>query len=196
MSRLRISDRVSIPGAWKASGGGPGVGPSGGAAPASKRGGNAGGCHLEDRWGANPQYLLRVGGGGGGGGGAREVSLKIVLRRPAEPWATAMQKNSVESMTGFYLLRAPAALSAAAAGGGGAGGRPIRKLPLRSRSEVDIIHESCFSPTLEVGCTVQLTPGAEPTALVLVPTTYGPGQLGPFSVELACDAPLHWEALG
>ena len=184
----------SIAGAWKASGSGPGVGPSGGAAPASQRGGNAGGCHLEDSWGANPQYLLRVGVGGGGDGvgrGGREASLKIVLRRPAEPWATAMQKNSVESMTGFYLLRAPAALAAA----GGAGGRPLRKLPLRSRAGLDMIHESCFSPTLEVGCTVQLTPGAEPTALVLVPTTYGPGQLGPFSVELACDAPLHWEAL-
>ena len=65
-----------------------------------KKGSNAGGCHLEGTWGRNPQYAISV-------DGHLNSSIKIVLRRPEVAWAQAMQKSVVESMAGFYLLRAP-----------------------------------------------------------------------------------------
>ena len=180
---------ASISGEWRGSAGAPKAGPSGGVAPAAKRGGNAGGCHMEPTWGLNPQYLLTI---SAGSDVHRPIgspcSLKIALRRPAEPWATPMQRNPVESMAGFYLIRAPAPLVDAPAGS-------KTKLPLRSKADLDIVHESCFSPTLEADCTLELILRAEPTSLVLVPATYGPGQMGPFSIELACDVPLEWLAL-
>ena len=171
---------TTIRGAWRGSGSAPKVGPSGGAAPAAKRGGNAGGCHLEATWSNNPQYLLTVS-SSSGGNSIRTRSMKIALRRPAEAWAVPMQRNAVDTMAGFYLIRAPDVLT--------------KKLPLRSKAGLDIVHESCFSPTLEVGCTVELIPDDEAMSFVLVPSTYGPGQMGPFSIELVCDSPIQWTAL-
>ena len=144
----------------------------------SKAATTAGGCHLEPTWGKNPQYALTVGGGGA-------ASLRVVLRRPEAPWEKPMQSATVDSMMGFYLLRAPP--------GGVDGGQKL-KLSDKARATGAMVHESCFAPTLEVSCTVQL--GApEPTTLVLVPATYGPGQQGPFEVALACDEPLSWVQL-
>ena len=136
----------------------------------------AGGCHLEPTWFRNPQYALTVGGGGG------ETSLKVVLRRPESVWEAPMQRSVVESMMGFYLLRAPSELNS--------------KLPLQDKASVqpDILHESCFAPTLEVSCTIQLC-AQTPTTLVLVPATFGAAQQGPFEVALASEEPLSWREL-
>ena len=42
-----------------------------------------------------------------------------------------------------------------------------------------MVHETCFAPTLEVSCTVNLNGS---TTLVLVPATYAVGQQGPFEI--------------
>ena len=65
----------------------------------------------------------------------------------------------------------------------------------KASAQPQLVHESCFAPTLEVGCTVELGAGEAPTALVLVPATYGPGVQGPFEIELACEEPISWREL-
>ena len=59
------------------------------------------------------------------------------------------------------------------------------------KAALDILHETCFSPALEVECTLAIPADAPRTSLVLVPTTYGAAQAGPFSIELACDGVVH-----
>ena len=66
---------------------------------------------------------------------------------------------------------------------------------MKRGAQPQLVHESCFAPTLEVGCTVELGAGEAPTALVLVPATYGPGVQGPFEIELACEEPISWREL-
>ena len=141
-----------------------------------KKGSNAGGCHLEGTWGRNPQYAISV-------DGHLNSSIKIVLRRPEVAWAQAMQKSVVESMAGFYLLRAPGPCEEQG------------RLTLSDKASADaiMVHETCFAPTLEVSCTVNLNGS---TTLVLVPATYAVGQQGPFEIELASDQPVRWSALG
>ena len=180
----RAGHAVSIPGEWRGTGSGPKAGPSGGVVPAAKRGGNAGGCHMEPSWGNNPQYLITLGGADLG----TACKLCITLRRPAEPWATPMARNPVESMTGFYLINAPPSLMNAPS-------ESRRKLALRSKAQLDLVHESCFAPALEVACTIERSPSNEPMSLVLIPTTYGPGQMGPFAIDLACGASIAWQEL-
>ena len=98
-------------------------------------------------------------------------------------WAQAMQKSVVESMAGFYLLRA---LGPCEEQG---------RLTLSDKASADaiMVHETCFAPTLEVSCTVNLNGS---TTLVLVPAMYAVGQQGPFEIELASDQPVRWSALG
>ena len=143
------------------------------------KGGSAGGCHLEPTWGANPQYGVTVFCDPSDDEGG-ECSLTITLRRPEEPWSTLLQSRPVESMAGFYLLRA---------------GDEPRRLGLKNKSSLDIVHESCFAPTLEASCTLTVPASVTSTTLVLIPATYGAGQAGPFTVELACDSNVHIEEL-
>ena len=52
-----------------------------------------------------------------------------------------------------------------------------------------LLHESCFSPSCELSCTLRLRldPGAR---LLLVPSTFGPSQLGPFRIAIHSDRPV------
>ena len=186
-----------IEGAWV--GGKKGAVKGGGGGGAKGGGGSAGGCHLEASWGSNPQYAVSVKGEAGA-----MISLRVVLRRPALEWEAPMADKPVESMMGLYVLSGEslerAACSTAAGRGGedgvGVGDVAMRKLTLRGKAAAGILHESCFSPTLEVSCTLQLAGGGGPSSLVLVPTTFGAGQAGPFAIELASDGEnLAWEQL-
>ena len=152
--------------------------------------GSAGGCHMEPTWGLNPQYLLTTifDGDDGVEESERKASLKLTLRRPEAPWEAPMKDKVVDSMIGFYLLEAPAGL----VGGGAAASR--LKLTCSGKTAVNIVHESCFAPTFEVGCTVQLS-AQGPTSFILVPATFGAGVAGPFSIELVCDRPLQCDPL-
>jgi hypothetical protein len=155
---------------------------AGGGAP------NAGGCHLEETWGTNPQYAITVGVAGAGGARGAAASLHIVLRRPEAEWTLPMLDTPVDSMVGFYLLRGPST---------GAGASPpgiARRVPLRSKSHARLVHETCFAPTLEASCALELHE-PRPVTLVLVPSTFGAGQTGPFSIELASDEVLSCEQL-
>ena len=173
----RAAHTAVIDGAW--TGGGAKAGGGG----ARGRGGTtAGGCHMEPTWGSNPQYVLDVGGSDGDGSSA---SVQIVLRRPEAEWEAAMNDKPVDAMIGFYVLSGDILLA-----------NPHQRLRLRGKAEAPIVHESCFALSLEVSCTLQLElNSSQPTTLVLLPTTYGAGQLGPFTIELASDAPLAWAAL-
>ena len=101
-----------------------------------------------------------------------------------------MKGGAVDSMMGFYLLSGEGLAA-------DEDGLPSARLPLKDKASAQpqLVHESCFAPTLEVGCTVELGAGEAPTALVLVPATYGPGVQGPFEIELACEEPISWREL-
>ena len=96
-----------------------------------------------------------------------------------------MTDKPVDSMLGLYILK-----------GGATSAEPLRRLRLRSKASAPLVHESCFAPSLEVGCTLDVRLVAhEPTTLVLMPATYGAGQAGPFALQLASDARLSWQEL-
>ena len=149
--------------------------------------GNAGGCHLEESWHANPQYAITLGadaeaderGAEADERGAQPVSLRVRLRRPEAEWRMAMADRPVETMMGFYVLR---------------GGPGTQRLPLRSKASSPLVHETCFAPTLESHCTLEVRE-PRPLTLVVVPTTFGAGQAGPFVLELACEESITWDEL-
>ena len=151
---------------------------------------NAGGCHLEETWGINPQYAITVGAAASAGDArGAAASLHVVLRRPDAEWTLPMLEKPVDSMVGFYLLRGPSNCAGASLGPGAA-----RRVPLRSKSHARLVHETCFAPTLEASCALELHE-PRPVTLVLVPSTFGAGQTGPFSIELASDEVLSCEQL-
>ena len=142
----------------------------------------AGGCHLEPTWHRNPQYALVVEPPPFAAADcAASVCLKVVLRRSGSGWATPMRTHTADAMVGFYLLRPPDPSSVSSA----------LCVPLTSRSDMEVVHEACFSAELEVSCTLQLQ--LQPstlTTLLLVPATYGAGVTGSFRIELTSDAPV------
>jgi len=92
-----------------------------------------------------------------------------------------MRTHTADAMVGFYLLRPPDPSSVSSA----------LCVPLTSRSDMEVVHEACFSAELEVSCTLQLQ--LQPstlTTLLLVPATYGAGVTGSFRIELTSDAPV------
>ena len=117
------------------------------------------------------------------------ISLKLSLTRREKAWAATLRRPEQlsDAMFGLYvLLDFP----------DGTAGAWTQRAVLNSRLDApgapQLLHETCFSPSCELSCTLRLRlePGVR---LLLVPTTFGPSQFGPFHIAVHSDRAIAME---
>ena len=123
---------------------------------------NAGGSHIEspNKWTNNPQFSLRV---------SQLTAVDIMLERPRQKWRYACKMYTLESMMGMYVMS-------------GEGLAPGQRLV---ECGPNIVHQTNFTPTYETKVSLYLEPGD----YIIMPTTFGVGQKGPFSLGINTDMP-------
>lgn len=115
-------------------------------------------------------------------GNDQTVCLKMSLTRPEKFWQPRLgnPKSMADAMFGLYVLLDES------------GARTSRAHLTRNLDEtsgLQVVHETCFSPSCEISCTLELQL-ASAARLLLVPTTFEPGQLGPFLITVHSTHPI------
>jgi len=125
------------------------------------RSANSGGSHIEDgSWATNPQYALTI---------TTETTVEITLQRPAEKWDRLTKLKTLEAMMGFYVVIPDD------------NHRPAKR---------NIVHQTAFIPANDISCTLLLKPLPHGDPYIVMPTTFGPGIKGPFTIGVTSDASL------
>ena len=125
-----------------------------------------------------PAELL-CGGGEGGGGVIVDVTHRAVVLAD-----------------GRVLANPPPGGSGGGGGGVGDGGGPryarlqLGRVPGPSKAEAPLLHETPFAPGHEVTATLRVPRPAPGSHLVLMPATFGAGQIGPFDLLVHADSPF------
>eukprot|EP00940_MAST-03C_sp_MAST-3C-sp2_P001069 g1069.t1 len=132
----------------------------------------AGGCHAsvdDDTWlTKNPKFSLRLHGSRG-----ESTKVEVCLSRSRERWATAAAKDPIASMMGFYIV-------------------PPGKSKLELRKELrknGMVFQTQFVPMSKLSTPegFELKTLDESEEYLIVPSTYGTGQNGPFSLTIKSD---------
>jgi len=123
----------------------------------------AGGSHIEEggNWNSNPQYALAI---------STECTIELTLQRPADKWDRLTKIKTLEAMMGFYVI--------------------VPDDHSRTISTRNIVHQTAFIPTNEISCTLQLKPLPNGDPFIIMPTTFGPGMKGPFTLGVTADATI------
>ncbi|KAL1510616.1 hypothetical protein AB1Y20_006917 [Prymnesium parvum] len=143
---------------------------------------NAGGCRSESTWGCNPQEEGQVMATGQDGDTLQEVTVKVSLTRPEKAWAAALRNPTrvADAMLGLCILLDHRDVQ---------GQRAELRGRLDAPGSLRLIHETCFGPSCELSSTlqIQLPSWAQ---LLLIPSTFSPGQFGPFNIAVHSDCPV------
>lgn len=134
----------------------------------------SGGCHMEspEGWTANPQYALNVSSG---------TDVQIALERPASKWARFNKTHTLEAMMGVYVLRGTA---------------PGAKVNSPEKAFANVVYRSNFIPSHELRFSIYLEPLPDGAPYIVMPTTFGSGMRGPFSLGVTTDRPCSFDELG
>jgi len=120
------------------------------------------------------------------GGDDAHVRLTLVLSRPERPWAGALRSpdQMADAMFGLHVF-----LDASDR-------HRVERAPLDGRTDQPdapwLIHETCYTPSCELRCTLKLRLDLA-HRLLLVPATFGPAQFGPFHIAVHSDRALAME---
>ena len=123
-------------------------------------------------WTANPQYALNVSSG---------TDVQIALERPASKWARFNKTHTLEAMMGVYVLRGTA---------------PGAKVNSPEKAFANVVYRSNFIPSHELRFSIYLEPLPDGAPYIVMPTTFGSGMRGPFSLGVTTDRPCSFDELG
>ena len=134
----------------------------------------SGGCHIDNsKWQRNPSYRLSIHGIEG-----EHVSVNITLSRPEDRWRKITSKDPVASMIGFYILGNQK-------NNGSERGGSTSKFTFKKNETYQTKFVPISSVQTPKDFKIEVPPNDE--HLLIVPCTYGPDQIGPYSLCVSSE---------
>ena len=113
----------------------------------------------------------------------RKINAPLPLQTHAQ--------TKVAGVQGLALGRQRAGGDGVGDGGGPRYARlQLGRVPGPSKAEAPLLHETPFAPGHEVTATLRVPRPAPGSHLVLMPATFGAGQIGPFDLLVHADSPF------